>query len=570
MAIGDDIGINTTHKIISHDSGSTVYTVNDLYTELMDTFDDLAYMDDDVPMSAQTPYKYTMINGWYIEEELTQYLNEGAIITNGYNGEVRTLYCSSTGYVNCVAGDVTKTVTGGTTSDTGVLLDYDNDAYKWWVRMSDTADLFDHSTETYTIGSGTGSAVASQISATGEHWFSNLYTIGTLENSPTLYIYQNGSKIDGWWSSGQIDVLIKTVESGVTNDSKAVTVFARQWQDQYDSYGITLSDNGHEAVPLVSITDANNESVTTDIYNIVDTDMNGGTSTGINITFSFATAYSADINEDGSNEEYYCKIDCNSVAIESVYEALKWITREGSTSTLKYSSDSDTINGEAYRYLSSDFNEVKACPFGSFAGGKLFAAKGVYLVNLHPDDIQNYQLIALDDEIVIPPNKQNLTITNISSNDTVAVFLDDGSNEVDKDTYSADTNTLSAGTLTLQDTIPADTPSSGFVIAVQSDGAEQVYEYSAWASSAFTLTNGTLSTAYNSNYDLAYVPYIYTDDVSGSSTYVQLEYTTDRAVVVRVRRSSTSTKILPFETFGTFGSTGLTVAAIRTEDSVIS
>ncbi len=59
MAIGDDWTINYGTKEISHTSGSTVYTVNEMYSWLQDTFDELAQLDDDVPMSAQTPTQYT-------------------------------------------------------------------------------------------------------------------------------------------------------------------------------------------------------------------------------------------------------------------------------------------------------------------------------------------------------------------------------------------------------------------------------------------------------------------------------------------------------------------------------
>ena len=86
----------TTHRIFS---------VNELYSYLQDTFDELAQMDEDVPMSAQTPTSYTMINGWYIQELLTQYLNGGAIQTSGYLNEIHTLTLDGT-FTNFVAGDI--------------------------------------------------------------------------------------------------------------------------------------------------------------------------------------------------------------------------------------------------------------------------------------------------------------------------------------------------------------------------------------------------------------------------------------------------------------------------------
>ena len=106
MAIGDDFSIDYVNKVVKHVSGTTVYTVNELYSWLMDTFDELLQMDDEVPMSAQTPTEYTMINGWFLDiGELSQahkYLKGGAIKTDGYENEIQVLtLCVTTHVVYC-------------------------------------------------------------------------------------------------------------------------------------------------------------------------------------------------------------------------------------------------------------------------------------------------------------------------------------------------------------------------------------------------------------------------------------------------------------------------------------
>jgi len=55
LAIGDDFTIDYVNKRIHHSAGATVYTVNELYSWLMDQFDEQGAMDDQIPMSAQTP-----------------------------------------------------------------------------------------------------------------------------------------------------------------------------------------------------------------------------------------------------------------------------------------------------------------------------------------------------------------------------------------------------------------------------------------------------------------------------------------------------------------------------------
>lgn len=68
MAIQDDFTIDYVNKRIYHSSGTTIYTVNALYSYLQNTFDEPEQMDDPIPMSAQTPTEYTLINGWFMNE----------------------------------------------------------------------------------------------------------------------------------------------------------------------------------------------------------------------------------------------------------------------------------------------------------------------------------------------------------------------------------------------------------------------------------------------------------------------------------------------------------------------
>jgi hypothetical protein len=80
MAIQDDFTINYGTKRISHTSGSTVYSANALYSWLQDTFDELAQLDDDVPMSAATPTEYSWIDGWAFNSDSDyEYISGGAI-----------------------------------------------------------------------------------------------------------------------------------------------------------------------------------------------------------------------------------------------------------------------------------------------------------------------------------------------------------------------------------------------------------------------------------------------------------------------------------------------------------
>ena len=94
----NDFTIDYVNKVIRYDGAETpphpladMLTVNALYSHVMDTFDELNQMDDALPMSAQTPTDYSLINGWFIDEMTVQCLKGGAITTIGWTGEIQIL-----------------------------------------------------------------------------------------------------------------------------------------------------------------------------------------------------------------------------------------------------------------------------------------------------------------------------------------------------------------------------------------------------------------------------------------------------------------------------------------------
>lgn len=563
MAIADDIDYDLTNKIVKRKTGAgaTVYTVNALYSWLMDEFDELTQMDDLVPMSAQTPTAYTVINGYYLQEELTKYLKTGAITSDGYVDEIRTLHCGAT-WTNFVAGDIGNTLTGGTTGDTGTILDYDNTAHEVWVRMDAAGDLFDNATEAYTQ-SGTGNGTANAVSTTGEHLFANPYTLGTLEGTPQLYIFQDGGKLvnSSWFSTGHIDVLIKVTESGVDIDSKKVTVFARTLSDHYDGYEITLTSAGQNAVPLGTSDDLNNQTVTGTIE-----DWQDGTIATIAIAFDFAApVYSYDIGDGNGAQDYECQIDCDGQTLDKVYEVCKWWCRTGSTKAL--SEDGSARDGEEYRYANSTYSEVRTSPLGTFAGGKFFGARSIYFVNLNAADAQNFQLIDKAGVTRDPPNYQGFSVLGLVVGDRVAIYESTGAGlgVVDKSQHTMTIQAGGLGTVTVSSAIPTDTPTSGNVVIVESTtGAEEVCAYTSYTGAVFTLS-GVTANAYDGS-DTAYVPYIYETASGTSANETTTIYTADKNLVTRVRKKG----ILPFETTGTYSSTGYSATAVRTADGVVT
>jgi hypothetical protein len=486
MAIGDDWTINTTAKTITHSSGTTTYSSLAMYTWLMDTFDELDYMDDDVPMSAQTPTEFSLINGWSIPDASYRYLKGGAI-TDTTNNDV----------------------------------------------------------------------------------WANFYTLGTIETGTTVYVIQNGSKLTkAWWSAddpsdtGHMDGLIRTYDNGAAIDNGDLLFMARELGDLYDHFPITAI-SGRNAVPLATSADLNNETAAATIAANAHTNIDGtGVSADINITFG---TYSRDLNNGNGSKNYDVEIDCNNQPLADVYEVLKWVTRSGSTTTL------DTTDGEQYLSADPAYTEVKASPFGTFAGGTFFGAQGVWLANVQASEAQNYQLIANDGSLQQPPVTIAITVNSLEVDDKVCVFITTGDNfTIDKALYTSHATSNSSGstTFTVQESIDQDIPQTGALRMRTAAGVEERIAYTSWTGSAFTL-----GSAHSGGYDGTSTAYLgYIDKVAvATQESVSVKYDQDRTVMTVVRYyNGAGDSIIPFRTKGPLTTSGYTATAIRTDDTIVT
>jgi len=282
-----DSNAGFTFSVTTNGVGETVYSVNALYSHLQDTFDELGQMDDKVPMSAQTPTDYTLINEWFIDEVSIKYLTGGALKTDGWlhvdnsnTGIVQVGYSSATTEPD--GNDFGQTVTSShVDGDTGTLLFADATRNLLWIRPDTSAatDAFAHTSGTLTCTSGM-SVSQTVTSSSGENLWANVYTLGTIQTSPypQIYVFQNGSSISEWstltnWDRGQIDVLVRVKEMGTEIDGASITVFARQGGNSYDHFSIDLTSGGRNAVPLSTATDLNYTSG--DYYLMYKTEASG-------------------------------------------------------------------------------------------------------------------------------------------------------------------------------------------------------------------------------------------------------------------------------------------------------
>jgi hypothetical protein len=198
---------------------------------------------------------------------------------------------------------------------------------------------------------------------------------------------------------------------------------------------------------------------------------------------------------------------------------------------------------------------------GQSTGSAIIGAFGVGVESA--DLTVNDQLFDLTNTLQQPPNQQTFTVNGlVSGEDRVLVGPNNGSDEIDYEQLSVNGNRAAgSSSLVVVETIPSDTPTSGY-IGVYNGTSYDLVQYSSYSGSTFTLT-GTLpnSVLNGANVWIAYINQL----ASTSSASFTAVYSSDRSLIVKVRDGGAS-PIKAFSTPATFTSTGGTVTAIRTTD----
>jgi hypothetical protein len=378
----------------------------------------------------------------------------------------------------------------------------------------------------------------------GNVQYSGLKTIGGIVAESPIYVVQNGNKLTKFWSDGHIQILVKVRTSGSFIDSGDVTAFSRKWGQTYSHFDTNLAAGGESAAALSTSVDAS----------IVLSEENAALlSSKVTITFGDTTQ---DIGNGNGSKLYKGTIALSdSCTLQEAYQYLQYITRESSTTTL------NSIPGWRYRKLNSAYPEVVSAPFGTFAGGTFFVARGWYLSGVLPAEATRYQLIADDGTTQVPPTLIGITVGNLVSGDRVLVARENGSGGVLKDEYTPVAANSGATSLQVVESIKTDTPSSG-VIRIK--GLR--YTYSSFNAGTKTFSGLSPSLAGNIvTADDVFVPFI--DKVAAaSSESVTFIFSTNFTARVDVRNGSGESPIIPFNTLLSVTSAGGSVNASRNSD----
>lgn len=294
MAIQDDWTIDVVDKKITYttafveDRPPSIYTVNELYSFLQDTFDEPGFLQHEIPMSAQTPTQYTLINLWFIDDESMKALYGGSIQTSSWaksgSAGITQLRWQDSPATAPDSSDIGETWTGSTSGATGEVLAIDGYRQVAWVRNTSGAQFDDNEPVT---GPATDPSFQTEVLSgvqSGNSIWSNLFSVGSLQTETEIYVGQEDDqmggrayhdpitiarrieKIDEWWDSdvdfatgspnllggaGHFDILVKTTEAGSTIDGARLAVFARQFSKVYSHFEL-VGGVGNFVIPFAS------------------------------------------------------------------------------------------------------------------------------------------------------------------------------------------------------------------------------------------------------------------------------------------------------------------------------
>jgi hypothetical protein len=282
-----------------------------------------------------------------------------------------------------------------------------------------------------------------------------------------------------------------------------------------------------------------------------------------------------DLNNGAGDKPYDVIVHCASRVVAQVYEFFKWLHRHQSTNPM-YRVESGVVTqvvGGQYDVAYAGYSPQVKSPFGTFAGGKLLGARGIWLGDMTAADVQNFNLTDSNGDPQIPPNYQNFEVTALAVGDRVAVFILDGDGgNIDMDMCGGCVATpAGADYLNVAGPIPDDVAAAEAVRVrdFSDDDSEQKYTYTGVdrTLNRFTGLSPVTVTAYTTD-DTLYVGLI--DRLAtGAVESTTVKWTALRYTRVKVRHyGGKDDTIIPWEADTTFPATGRSMQATRTDNPI--
>ena len=445
-----------------------------------------------------------------------------------------------------------------------------------------------------------------------------------------IQLIQNGAVLsDDWWNQGGFGLnaddesgishrfMIKTRTSGSDIDLRRIIGTARRFGFSYSEFIINSTSRGNNVLALADATDLNNATVAGTV---------AGWTTITNLTEGYV---GIDVNNDGIDEFFYSEWDRDIYSINQFYERMKWLTRDGSSSTLY------GLNGELFRGITHEINI--GSPSGTFdafepiswsggtgqmlainsptAGTKLWmqlltgnppanaqtitggtssatavasgaavarplsrpfagvstgsALIGAYGFGIEYFDLSNADLLlALDNVTYQPPNNVTFSVGGlVIGEDRVLVGPESGGGlQLGQFTLNGALTGAAVTAVVINGSIPVDTPNSGTIRVERDSGLYSLHPYSAWSGSTFTITSHDFSSDNASDGNNTFISYLDKLATNTTESFTAVYSGSPRSLFIRVRSGTIGDPIKTFETTGTLGAAGGSTTAIRTPD----
>ena len=459
------------------------------------------------------------------------------------------------------------------------------------------------------------------IQAGGDTIYDGIVNFGNA--AVQIQVIQNGAVLaDDWWNYAGAGLnasavagishrfMLKTRSGGADIDGRRLIGTARRFGFTYREFSINGTARGNNVFALSDAADLNNQTV-------------AGTVSGwTGITNATEGFVELDVNNDGAVEPYYSEWNRDTYTINQFYERMKWLTRDGSASTIY------GLNGELFRGITHQFNydneasgPIADSTLMTWTGGSgqvlavddngstgtiwfqlltgsapvnndtitvgsatadvngsvtersistpfIGASTGSALIGAFGVSLQTADLAATDSvtdlsgTVRTPPNYVTFTVGGLTSGEDRVLVGPESGGGIDTGQLSlSGTYTGGETSVVVNEAIPGDTPATG-QIRVWNGSTYARVTYTGWSTSTFTGCSGMPAAAANADCWIAYIDQLAS---AATATFTGV-YQSNRSLFVRVRDGGGS-PIKTFETTGVLGSAGGSTTAIRTSDA---
>lgn len=316
-------------------------TVIEFHRALQNFADDAGYAGNDemditdpTPTERSTDNIVTLINGWTIDDTAAEHIYDGSIIQSGGN----TIYDGIK--ILAPIGTAVQFLQNG-----AILSD------DWWNYSeggthtgSANAAVLTDSTKSWTTDQWVGYRIRNTTDGSFSTITANTATTitGVLQggtdndwDASDAYVIVDGLNSDS--ANGvSHNFMLKVRTGGTDTDGRRLIATSREWGRTYLEFKVNGTTRGINVVALAAAADLNNTTSATTVA--------GYTS----ITNTTAGYNGIDVNNDTTDEYYYSEWNRDTYSINQFYERMKYLTRDGSASTLY------GLSGEVFRGITHE------------------------------------------------------------------------------------------------------------------------------------------------------------------------------------------------------------------------